>query len=68
MIWKINKDLKVKHTSLRLCDAFLSKTLTLDNNESLGYPTVSLTFPHGTDRARMNNMESQNKHKKELKF
>ena len=28
IIWKNNKDLKVKYTSLQICDAFLSEILT----------------------------------------
>ena len=55
MIWKINKDLKVKYTLLRLCDGFLSETLTVMMKASLALVIqLSITFPQKTDKARMN--------------
>ena len=57
MIWKINKDLKVTYTSLRLCDAFLTEILTAMMKALLALVIrLSLTFPHRTDKARMNKM------------
>ena len=54
-IWKNDRDLTVKYTSLRLCDAFLSEISTVMLKASLGLVIrLSLTFTNGTDKARMN--------------
>ena len=52
---KTDTDLKVKYTSFRLCDSFLSKNSTVMIKASLALVIrLSLTFRHGTDKARMN--------------
>ena len=54
-IWKIDRDLKVKYTSLCLFDAFLSEISTVMMNASLAlFIRLSLTLTHRTDKARMN--------------
>ena len=54
-IWKIDKDLKVKYTSLCLCDAFLSEISTVMMKASLALVIrLSLTLTHRTDKERMN--------------
>ena len=51
-IWKIDRDLKVKYTSLCLFDAFLS---TVMMKASLALVIrLSLTLIHRTDKARVN--------------
>ena len=54
-IWKTDWYLKVKYTSLRLCDAFFSGISTVMMKASLVLVIrLSLTFTHGTDKAKMN--------------
>ena len=54
-IWKIDRDLKVKYTSLCLFDAFLSKISTVMMKASLALVIrLSLTLIHRTDKARVN--------------
>ena len=47
-IWKIVRDIKVKYTSLRLCDALLSESRVLMMKAAL-----ALVIRQGTDKARM---------------
>ena len=56
-IWKIDRDLKIKYTSLRLCDAFLSESLLLLMMKALIALVIrlSLTFTRRPDKVRMNN-------------
>ena len=54
---KNNSNLKIKYASLYLCDAFLSETLTIEALLS-SVILLALTFPHKTNKARMNKKES----------